>query len=177
MTNDTPLTPRGIPPQPTIAWFLRDLVPDELWNQFDIGLVRDEEIRDVQEALAQRGGSGAWLRLLAQTRALLPQLLAISIYDLLKFELTKTAVLPRDITFIHRPELLVFAGGYGVQPPIRLTCTSRFAFHRAGAPISDAYELANTDIVLRHKHWRVLGRVRGEYFVPVLRPKGHERER
>jgi hypothetical protein len=43
-------------------------------------------------------------------------------------------------------------------------------FHRAGAPLSDAYELADTEIVLKHMHWRVIERVSGQYFVPVQKP-------
>jgi hypothetical protein len=170
MGNDTPLMPRGIPPQPTIAWFLRDLVPDELWNDFDVGQARDDEICAIQEALSQHGGSDAWLRLLSQTRALLPQLLAISIYELLESRLATMTALPRDITFIHYRTLIVYVGGRDIGHRIRLKCTSRFAFHRAGGPIKDAYELADTDIVLRHRHWRVIERVRGRYFVPVLKP-------
>jgi hypothetical protein len=172
MNEDMPTVPRSIPPQPTVAWFLRDLVPDRLWREFDIGSVCADEIREVQRALLERGGRDAWLRFVEQTRVALPQLLSISLFETLGFALERKSgnenekVWPEYITLHCRPVLSVYADGC-LLPTITLHCHARLAFGCAGEPITSGYVLASTVVALRHARRSLIGRVPGEYFVPV----------
>jgi hypothetical protein len=168
--NEAPYLPRGIPPQPTVAWSLRDLIPDELWQKFDIGLADDGQVEVVRRKLMEHGGSDAWLRFIAQTRTALPQILAISLSDTFSPRLAEMNFLPRHVAVICHPTLSISVAGRTLDSRIRLDCLAHFEFHGAGQPRSGDYALADTSIALKHRRAYVIERVTGCYFVPVPAP-------
>ncbi|WP_321916686.1 hypothetical protein [Paraburkholderia sp. J11-2] len=167
MQSNIPTLPRGIPPQPTIAWFLRDLIPDNLWDDFDLGVVSHGPIDTIRNQLFQRGGADAWLRFIAQTRQALPQLLSISLIDTLHSALGSRQVWPDDVWLHCRPIISVYIAGRLVKPAIVLNCHTRIAFACPGEQRIGDYVLATTEVTLRHARQNIIGRAMGEYFVPV----------
>jgi hypothetical protein len=168
MTNaDIPTLPRSIPPQPTVACFLRDLVPDRLWDEFDIGSVRTGEIEKIQKALLKLGGREAWLRFVEKTRATLPQLLSVSLFETLGLALENEQVWPDYITVYCRPVLSIYALGELLPVTVTLHCHARLTFDCIGEPISSGYVRARTVLTLRHARESLMACVPGEYFIPV----------
>ncbi|SIT46189.1 hypothetical protein BN2475_630040 [Paraburkholderia ribeironis] len=164
--------PRTIPPQPTIAWFLRDLIPDKLWNDFDIGNVRDGQIAAIQRALLRHGGRDAWLRFVEQTRTVLPQLLSVSIFDEMCGAVGEFDTWPRDLRLDCHPVLSVYVSGRLLHPTITLHCYAKFEFANAGQRRSGEYTMAVTEIALRHANQFLIESVRGRHFVraPPVQP-------
>jgi hypothetical protein len=167
MHPNFPTLPRGIPPQPTIAWFLRDLIPDGLWDDFDLGVVCHGPIDAIRDQLFQHGGADAWLRFIAHTRQALPQLLSISLIDTLRAALGSRHVWPDDVWLHCRPIISVYIGGRLIEPAIALNCHTRIAFASPGEQCIGDYVLATTEMTLRHARQDIIGCVMGEYFLPV----------
>ncbi|MGF6727327.1 hypothetical protein P3T43_006719 [Paraburkholderia sp. GAS41] len=167
MKNSPSSFPRSVPPQPAIAWFLRDLVPDGLWSEFDIGALKNGQIQKTHRSLVQYGGTDAWLRFVEQTRTALPQMLAISLFDLIAPYIPQSTVLPRALTLRACPSLSVYAGGRTCEVEIKLCCLAHLTFPSAGKRPSGGYARAITTFRLKHAGDSLIERSNGEYFIPV----------
>ncbi|GAB5100280.1 hypothetical protein [Caballeronia sp. HLA56] len=167
MSIDVVPYPRSIPPQPTVAWFLRDLVPDGLWNEFDIGKASAPQLARVRLNLIRHGGRDAWLRFVAETRTALPHLLSLSLFDMLQRALGNTRVLPDEVALTCYPLLTAYAGGRMVTPRIKLHCHVRLKFSDAGQTRADNHVAVVTEVTLRLGDVCLIERVRGRYFVPA----------
>lgn len=170
MSIDVPPYPRAIPPQPTVAWFLRDLVPDGLWDEFDIGKAFASPLARVRNNLVRHGGRDAWIRFVAQTRIALPQLLSVSLFETLQRALGNTEVWPAEVTLDCFPVLTAFAGGRVINPRIRLHCRARLWFRDAGLPRAGDHVAVTTEVTLLLGDTLLIDRVRGQYFVPAPSP-------
>jgi hypothetical protein len=146
---------------------LRDLVPDRLWDEFDIGSIRMGEIEKIQEALFKLGGREAWLRFVEKTRATLPQLLSVSLFETLGLALENERLWPDYITVYCRPVLSVYALGELLPDTVTLHCHARLTFDCVGEPISAGYVRSRTVLTLRHAGEPLVAFVPGEYFIPV----------
>jgi hypothetical protein len=169
MSRELPGRPRQIPLEPTVAWFLGDLIPDKLWDEFDIGSMHSKQISDVQTALFKHGGAAAWLRFIEQTRAALPQLLRVSLFEMIGSAFDKHRTWPAEIALHCRPVVSAYAGGRMLNPSIVLNCHVRLSFGCAGELLESSgdYVLAESDLVLRHERQLVIDRLRGAYYIGV----------
>jgi hypothetical protein len=159
--------PRLVPPQSRIAWFLRDLIPDQTWDDFDIGAVDFEELRLVRERLHRSGGRDAWLRFVEKARRELPQLLAVPIADVLAQarEVCPQSSQPRVEYGVN---LSVYVAGRLVERVIPLTIRARISLTSdLNSTDFREYDLARTEISVWHANKPLLGPVRSEFFVPL----------
>lgn len=161
-----PFPPRTIPPSPTVAWFLRDLVPDAVWRQFDLGSVDSEDLTSIRQRLFQAGGREAWLRFIEGVRNELPHTLSIAISDVFNDARLRNPF-SRTVIVTQKPRLSVYVGGRLVRPALEFDLSARFCLR---ADLSDRlgeHVLADTQLQLLHDGKDVVPPIRGQYYLPV----------
>jgi hypothetical protein len=156
---------RSVPPQPNIAWFVRDLVPDEIWQTFDIGVVDAGDVATVRQALLAYGGRDAWLRLVVQVRMELPNLLSVSISDMFNQARTRFGYTPPRIVIQCRPDLSVHIGGCLIRPPIRLNCRATIDLVDPDPARNIDYLPADTELTVAYDKHPIMANIKGRYLV------------
>lgn len=159
---------RNVPPNPALAWFLSDLVPDLAWNDFDLGKARSEALDAVRAGLHRHGGRDAWLRFLDESRRELPHMLDGSFVELFARAKDQTASASR-IWISHQVTLQVYAAGRVLAPPIEVAVYARL--DRVSHRQSSDHALFDIELSLRHSNACVL-RTCGRYYLPLVDPSG-----
>lgn len=153
---------RNVPPKPMLAWFLRDLIPDLAWNDFDLGKAQSDPLKAVQLALHRHGGRSAWLRFLDESRRELPRMLDMSFVELFA-SAGDPAASATQFWITHPVMIQAYAAGRPVASPIEVSVYLQL--DREKSP-SRGYALFDIDLCLRHSGICVL-RTRGRYFLPI----------
>ncbi|WP_053572352.1 hypothetical protein [Caballeronia cordobensis] len=140
---------RGIPPRADIAWFLGDLLSDEHWREFDMGVAHSHAMLALRNALHAYGGRDAWLRFIETTRRIVPQqLLAVPIVEIL--ERAGARDMPQaPVLMTYKPTLDVYAAGRKLGDGLRLDVLVRLT--PADRDAQGAYRLYDTDIDITHE--------------------------
>lgn len=154
---------RTAPPQASVAWFVRDLVPHEVWSRLNIGVGEGRFLVPLQQRIFQLGGSRAWQQFTEQAADQLSNLLTISILDAMRAARRQAANLS-EFTLTCHPLLTVYTEGRMLDDNIILDCSARFILK--AMPVCE-YVLADTEFELLHGSEHLIERIHGQYFVPT----------